>query len=155
MNTYLTSDLHLGHSNIIKYCNRPFPDVESMNKYLITKWNETVSKSDKVYFLGDLSFLTEKWIPLLNGNITFIKGNHDKFKNTQSFPSIILEWQGECFYLIHNPRDVPPDWESWIIHGHVHNNKPFRVDEKTFNVSTDVTFFRPIELSYIIEKIKE
>lgn len=151
---YLTSDLHLGHSKIIEYCNRPFNDVELMNKYIITRWNETISKSDNVYFLGDLSFHTEKWIPLLNGNITFIKGNHDRFKDTESLPFITLKYHGERFYLIHNPHDVPPDWEHYIIHGHVHNTKPFRIDERTFNVSSDVTFFRPIELSYILEQIE-
>ena len=31
----LTSDLHLGHANIIGYCNRPFHDVQSMDAALL------------------------------------------------------------------------------------------------------------------------
>ena len=31
MTTWFTSDLHLGHVNIIRYCERPFADVDEMN----------------------------------------------------------------------------------------------------------------------------
>ena len=52
--TYFTSDLHFGHSNIIKLCNRPFADVESMDAALIENWNKKVKKNDTVYVLGDI-----------------------------------------------------------------------------------------------------
>ena len=32
---YFTSDMHLGHEAIIHMCNRPFKNVEEMNKILI------------------------------------------------------------------------------------------------------------------------
>jgi calcineurin-like phosphoesterase family protein len=32
---YIWSDLHLGHANLIKYCDRPFADAEAMNKALL------------------------------------------------------------------------------------------------------------------------
>ena len=54
--TFITSDLHLDHTNIIKYCKRPFLDTEEMNQTLINNWNNTISKRDTVYFLGDLAF---------------------------------------------------------------------------------------------------
>jgi calcineurin-like phosphoesterase family protein len=28
---YIWSDLHLGHENVIRYCNRPFTDAVDMN----------------------------------------------------------------------------------------------------------------------------
>jgi calcineurin-like phosphoesterase family protein len=37
--TWFTADLHLGHRNIIDYCNRPFRDVEAMNNARLTRGN--------------------------------------------------------------------------------------------------------------------
>ena len=50
---FFTSDLHLGHANIIRYCDRPFANVGEMDAELIRRWNETVGEEDVVYFLGD------------------------------------------------------------------------------------------------------
>ena len=56
MRVFLTSDTHFGHSNVIKYCNRPFQDRDEMDKAIIKNWNETVTSEDKVFHLGDFSF---------------------------------------------------------------------------------------------------
>ena len=53
---FVTSDLHFGHANVIKFDNRPFQNVEEMDRALIALWNETVSKRDTVYILGDFSW---------------------------------------------------------------------------------------------------
>ena len=53
---YFTSDWHLGHANIIKYCERPFKSVSDMDRILIQNYNEIVDQDDTVYFLGDFCF---------------------------------------------------------------------------------------------------
>lgn len=77
---WFTSDIHLGHKNVIKYCNRPFTSIEEMHEYIIKHWNETVKPEDKIYVLGDFSF-SPKWVtelvPKLNGYKILVMGNHD------------------------------------------------------------------------------
>lgn len=76
---YLISDLHLNHANIIKYCGRPFRNVEEMNATLVGNWNRVVKEDDTVFFLGDLAFGRDplSWLEELNGHIVLIKGSHD------------------------------------------------------------------------------
>lgn len=80
MTVFFTSDLHLGHRNVIPYCSRPFADIEEMGRCLIKNWNDTVGENDTVYMLGDLSLNVrevEAVMPLLNGNKKLVPGNHD------------------------------------------------------------------------------
>ena len=81
---FITSDLHLGHSNIIQYCNRPYEDVNEMNEDLIRRWNETVTDSDRVFFLGDFGLASKEkiieWGNRLRGRKVMIYGNHDHYK---------------------------------------------------------------------------
>ena len=61
---YFTSDLHLGHRAVIEMNDRPFSDIEEMNKVLIDNINTRVKQNDTLYILGDLSFR----IPLSEAN---------------------------------------------------------------------------------------
>ena len=85
---FFTSDTHFGHKNIIKYCNRPFSDIDEMNKVLINNWNKVVSEGDIVFHLGDFAFggfpLWESIRSRLNGSIYLIRGNHDFKQNLQN-----------------------------------------------------------------------
>ena len=53
---YYTSDLHLGHKNVIKFDNRPYSDVDEMDDCLIKNWNNKVTDNDDVYIVGDFAF---------------------------------------------------------------------------------------------------
>lgn len=82
MATWFTADLHLGHRNIIDYCDRPFADVDAMNRALIDNWNEVVTETDTVWVLGDFALgKIAKTLPLvaeLKGRKTLLAGNHDR-----------------------------------------------------------------------------
>lgn len=79
-----TSDLHIGHENVILFDNRPFGTVEEMDEELIRRWNKKVHKNDTVYVLGDMIWKARRKeaveiISSLKGKIILIKGNHDSF----------------------------------------------------------------------------
>ena len=82
MTTYFTSDLHFGHLNIIRFCDRPFPGVPAMNARLVQLWNETVTDDDTVWVLGDVALgaLDESLacVGRLTGRKLLVPGNHDR-----------------------------------------------------------------------------
>lgn len=77
---YFTSDLHVFHANVIKYCGRPHTSIEEMNEALVKGWNEVVGPDDTVYCMGDFSMAAkpvETFTPRLMGNKFLVPGNHD------------------------------------------------------------------------------
>ena len=79
---FFTSDLHLGHENIIGYCNRPYDSVDEMNEDLVRRWNQVVTPDDEVIVVGDFAMgKLNETLPLaglLNGGKTLVPGNHDR-----------------------------------------------------------------------------
>lgn len=53
---WFTSDTHLGHANAIEFTNRPFSDIEAMNRTLIANINAFVQARDELCILGDFGF---------------------------------------------------------------------------------------------------
>lgn len=53
---FFTSDTHFNHTNIIRFCNRPFKDVAHMNETIIANWNSVVGPDDIIFHLGDFLF---------------------------------------------------------------------------------------------------
>lgn len=136
---WFTSDTHFSHENILRFCQRPYNDVNEMNEDLINKWNDVVGTEDTVFHLGDFAWGgSEVWkniLSRLNGHIHLIIGNHD-VKNLREgfhkyFESISLQRQitveGRKIYLNHYPfltwggiyrRDEDKVWQ---LFGHVHS----------------------------------
>ena len=157
--TYVISDLHLDHENIIRYCSRPFlfSDVDEMNKVLVNNWNNTV-KDNTIFFLGDLSFgrgarSADEWLKNLRGKIVFIRGNHEVVENSKEYE--ILKYGNHSFLLVHDPHNLPIKWKEWVIHGHKHNNEmkeyPFiNGINKTINVSAELLNYKPISFEDLL-----
>ena len=49
---YYIADMHFGHTNVLRFDNRPFPDTAQMDDTLIQNWNGRVTSDDTVYVLG-------------------------------------------------------------------------------------------------------
>lgn len=144
-NIFFTSDNHFGHKNVIKYSNRPFDDVEQMNRQLIENINKTVKADDVLFFLGDFMFgKPHQAINTLNQivcqNKHLIIGNHDEdlvedksfrhcFNSVQDYLEIKVkdndvERGVQKIILFHFPI---LEWNkghkgSWMLHGHTHGN---------------------------------
>ena len=67
MSEFFTSDTHFNHTNIIRFCNRPFKDVSHMNEMIISNWNRVVGSEDIVFHLGDFCLGgSAEWVNVLN-----------------------------------------------------------------------------------------
>jgi calcineurin-like phosphoesterase family protein len=162
---FLIADLHLGHANIIRYCSRPFlfPDVAEMDRVLIGNWNSVVPPGAQAYHVGDLRYGSDalpfrNYSGQLNGSITFITGNHDE-QEEGAILSRTIDYDGEQFLLIHDPADVPPTFDGWVIHGHHHNNDlsnfPFiSFEKRRINVSAEVLGYVPVSLTDLCAVIR-
>lgn len=83
MARWFTSDLHLGHANIIRYSQRPFRDLDHMNTVLLDALNTHAGPDDELWLLGDIALgRLEDTLPLLRrlvaGRIVLVAGNHDR-----------------------------------------------------------------------------
>jgi calcineurin-like phosphoesterase family protein len=157
---YIIGDTHFDHANIIRYCDRPFRNVQEMNETMVRNWNDTVKDRDAVYFLGDWTFgrghkPAKYWVRKLKGHIVSIRGAHDWREKGIRFEDFkVLQYHGYSFLLIHDPNQAG-DWRGWVIHGHKHNNNmskyPFiNGERKTINVGVELTNYRPISIDFLL-----
>ena len=73
MNYYI-SDLHFLHKNCIQFDERPFSDIEEMQRVMVEKWNRKITNGDTVYILGDVSMRGKKACCHIKGKENFGKG---------------------------------------------------------------------------------
>ena len=156
------SDTHFDHKNIIRYCNRPFRSTRMMNETMKKNWNNYVNENTTMYFLGDMSYGRHRhpidyWLGKLNGEIFYIRGNHDTDVITRA--TVIhdrygIKYKDYKFLLMHDPHR-PFGYQGWIIHGDKHNNNlryyPFiNQKNKTVNVCTELVNYTPLSLDKLI-----
>lgn len=132
---WITADLHLGHTNIITYCDRPYETVHEMNEDIIRRWNDQVQPADLVWILGDVCMgQLADTIPLigrLNGMKMICPGNHDPIwsgapqkrqdKWREEFLSHFVAAHPETFVGTLEP-DLPVCVSHFPYHGHDHRD---------------------------------
>lgn len=179
MTTWITSDHHFGHKNIINYSGRPFTSIEEMDEVMIQRWNSKIKKNDLVYHLGDFCFGSytnaHKYLSNLKGRISFIKGNHDsswikKLDEKQILSDIFeLKLNKNMFVLSHYPllswHKSP--YGSTNCHGHTHGTIGLLSDArdnkileggkrgKRIDVGVDTNNFYPYSIEEILEKVRD
>lgn len=165
---YYTSDPHFFHENMIRLCNRPFQNVEEMNRVIQENWNNVVGKNDTIYILGDFAMRYENpkdvynLLNHLNGRKILITGNHDKLRKDSKFCNY-FEYVKNYDEILDNNRRVilfhypMEDWNgkfrgSYHLYGHIHNNTSCIHGhiEHRFNVCQDIHNFIPVTLNQLI-----
>jgi calcineurin-like phosphoesterase family protein len=141
MKTWITSDLHWGHRNIMNFCPesraRFNNDLAYMNEAMVTEWNELIEPEDLVYVLGDVAFMSgsdaAKIVNRLNGTKILVEGNHDRkalkdvhfrgaFKEVHKY--LDITYAGTKVVMLHYPI---AEWDqmhrgSVHFHGHLHGS---------------------------------
>lgn len=152
MKFHFIGDTHFNHNNIIKYCNRPFKNVEEMNEHIIKQWNSVVKKDDTVYHLGDFALKSDQemitdLVKRLNGSIILILGNHDKFGKQKfldcGFKNVHKQLTIGKYILTHRPK-LDLDINMINIHGHTHNKRTYLNYFQYINVSCELINYTPI-----------
>lgn len=140
---WFTSDLHFGHRNILRFCNRPWNNENDMAKSLIENWNNTVSGNDIVFVLGDTFWFNnsrdiKKVLSQLKGkDIYILPGNHDDFESYHRVTDprihlcqdVVVMWITKGgqpkreVWLSHYPMMSWPHRERGAYHffGHIHS----------------------------------
>ncbi|PYI51218.1 phosphoesterase [Paenibacillus flagellatus] len=161
-NVFLTSDHHFGHQHIIDFESRPFADVEEMNETMIARWNDVVGRDDRVYHLGDFSFLnkekTKAIVERLNGYKVLIMGHHDRgrsrtwwldagFDEVSEVPIVY----GGFFFLSHEPMYMNKHMPYVNVHGHIHSQK--YEGRQYVNVSVEHWNYAPVSFEDIKRRV--
>ena len=103
-NTWLVSDTHFGHDNIVGFCHR----LEDHEQVMIVEWRAYVPDDATVLHLGDLSYRSNgRFKHLLSKELTgarklLIKGNHDR----QS-----MSFYRQCGFQLVRPFMIPFGYE--------------------------------------------
>lgn len=155
---FLISDHHFGHKRIIDYEARPFQDAAHMDREMAERWNAVVGKEDRVFHLGDFSFLnlqsTKEIVGRLNGYKILIMGNHDRgrsrawwleagFDEVSAYPII---YEG-FFFLSHEPMYMNKQMPYVNIHGHIHGQN--YEGNQSINVSVEQWDYTPVPFETI------
>lgn len=148
-----TSDLHFFHRNIVQYTQRgvSLPPSQDHTDWLIEVWNREVDVRDHVYHLGDFAFTDKphdiKWLlNRLNGNKTFINGNHDSMHVWKQLDVYMVDYKeiklkdGTTACLFHFPMAIWHKQHRGSIHLHGHSHGSYSAQGKILDVGIDSAY---------------
>lgn len=166
--TWFTADFHFGHSNIIRYRNRPFRDVAEMDQAILERLNASVKPNDSLYFLGDFCIggktraLTYRK-QIRCKEIFAVPGNHDKdiSKLVEAFTWLSnlaeISIHGQPIVLCHYAMRV---WNrsshgAWHLYGHSHGNLPDLPGSLSMDVGVETHDFHPWHFDEVTARMAE
>jgi calcineurin-like phosphoesterase family protein len=169
MNTWVTSDLHFGHKNIMSFCPatraRFQNDVDYMNEQMVKEWNDLIAPEDLVYILGDVAFLpaqkAAEYMMRCNGTKILVEGNHDRktlqdpvfrncFKEVHQY--LRLVYDDTLVIMSHYPF---LEWDqmhrgSVMLYGHLHGGTTGMEKYRMQDVGMDATGMIAVSMDDVI-----
>lgn len=171
---WFTSDEHIGHHNIVRFCKRPYADLTEMHTMLELDHNRRVMRGDDVYHIGDMFWRTFgvqnaiSYMNRLNGRHHYILGNHEELIEES-------EELRKCFAGIYPRNQIYPEgapkkgivldhyagrvWHdsdkgSWQLYGHSHADLPEIDPLLAMDVGVDANNYRPVSLTEVSVKME-
>jgi calcineurin-like phosphoesterase family protein len=147
---------------------RPWASAAEGDAVMAAKWNNTVSKGDKVYVMGDVAFTPKdlKILGYLNGTKILIKGNHDTLQLSQYakyFKDVRAYHKLDNEVLSHIPIHPVSLWRakrnaSWLnIHAHLHAEEVMLAEGVTdlryFSCCVERIDYTPISIDEIRNRV--
>ena len=163
--TWIWSDLHLDHAEVVWCFNRPFRTSQAMCRALVEAWRETVEESDRIICLGDVTVGVanrgiDKALATLPGTRVLVVGNHEfpiggagvkDYGFEAVYPTLVCETDPPLL-LTHEPLDEVPVG-AVNVHGHLHGMEAreiARCSRYHLNVNVELTSFRPMRLPELV-----
>ena len=172
---WFTSDTHFGHANVLEFCDRPYADIDAMNRGLVRAINALVAPRDHLYVLGDFSYkLTVEEAQrirerIMCENVHLVPGNHDKDWTQPAVagtfivepPICVLRERRHKVVLSHYPMI---DWQAMAhssihLHGHIHAPGAYNEWNRAnrilrYDVGVDANGCKPVSMSEVFAFFK-
>ena len=149
--TWIISDTHFFLENIGRYCDRP----DSWQETIIENWNRLIQPEEIVFHIGDLALSKKEYleglVPLLNGKLYLMRGNHDRRSNGYyqrleitlvPDPYRMDHPSGWTLIFSHRPI-VPLETGVLNLHGHIHNSVAPELGARHVNLCVEVRDYHP------------
>lgn len=137
---YAISDHHFAHKDILNFesenrNNGKLKSVSEHDDWLVDQHNSVCTKSDIIYFLGDVCMdlgSLKSHVRQMKGRKHLVLGNHDFYDNVsiaryrEVFETVkpVNKWKGWIMtHIPIHPQEIKAS-RSWIknLHGHLHSN---------------------------------
>jgi calcineurin-like phosphoesterase family protein len=124
-------------------------NIEQHDEKIYDLWNDTVTKRDTIYILGDIGYHYEG-IAKMPGTKKLMLGNHDTNSARhylEYFDDIIGPVVYKQHWLAHFPPVESELYGRPVIHGHTHSTGVS--DPKYINVCVEMTGGKPVDFQDI------
>lgn len=160
--SWIWSDLHLSDRGPLQAFDRPFADVDEMNRHLLAEWRRTVAPDDTIICLGDVAHPDAWRDPRLMlelrdcpGRRILIEGNHDTGQHEGLWTAGFERRSAFALYaadpplaLSHEPLAAVPVG-AVNLHGHLHEGtEPTR---RHVNLTVERWKYRPVRMPEVLE----